>query len=367
MQLDRHYDGTEFITGLRAVAVFLVFLIHSGGGGLRDISEFLNTFVNFGKYGVQMFFVISGFTIFYQLHEGSYTLRRFLLIRISRISLPYFPILLLIFVYINLGGEQFNSWADKFNDGKVSIENLLVHMSYLASFDLKYSNTMIGVEWSLNIEVFFYCLIGFLLTRGFLKQTPMNLAFWFSIFSGVAIVFLALGYTNTLDWLLIHWMPFHYGWMFILGGGAFFMRKELALRLSASSMNKISNLFVLISLPLIIGLVSINTSGLINEIVFSLITAVLIITTRDSAKLSWFLTNKTVLHFGSISFSFYLIHYVVISLKVSSLVFGVESQLGIFILDLLITIVVSLAWYTLFERILYKKVKIAINKRFLTN
>jgi peptidoglycan/LPS O-acetylase OafA/YrhL len=70
MQIDRHYGGTEFITGLRAIAVFLVFLIHSGGGGLREVSEFLNTFVNFGKYGVQIFFVISGFTIFYQLYEG---------------------------------------------------------------------------------------------------------------------------------------------------------------------------------------------------------------------------------------------------------------------------------------------------------
>ena len=42
MQIDRRYDGTDFITGLRAVAVFLVFIIHSGGGGLRDINEFLN-------------------------------------------------------------------------------------------------------------------------------------------------------------------------------------------------------------------------------------------------------------------------------------------------------------------------------------
>lgn len=367
MQIDRHYGGTEFITGLRAIAVFLVFLIHSGGGGLREVSEFLNTFVDFGKYGVQIFFVISGFTIFYQLYEGQYSLRRFLFIRISRISIPYFPILLLIFVYINLGGEQFNNWADKFNDGKVTIENIIFHITYLASFDLKYANTIIGVEWTLNIEVFFYCVIGFLLTRGFLKRTLVNVSFWFLFFCGVAIIFLILGYTNTLDRLLIHWMPFHYGWMFILGGAAYLIRKKLVFGLSSDTANKISDLCVLISLFIIIILVSINTLGLINEIVFSLITAVLIITTRDSAKLSRLLTNKAMLHFGSISFSFYLIHYIVILFQIPFLIFEVESQIAIFIFNLLLTTLVSLFWYVIFEKILYKKAKSAINKRFYAN
>lgn len=364
MKIDRHYGGTEFITGLRALAVFLVFILHSGGGGLRDINEFFNTFVDFGTYGVHMFFVISGFTIFYQLCEGNYTLRRFLLIRISRLSIPYFPILILIFIYINLGGEQFNFWADKFNDGKVSVENLIVHMTYLASFDVKYANTIIGVEWTLNIEAFFYCVIGFLLTRGFLKNTPISISVWFLIFSGVATIFLALGYTNILDRQMIHWMPFNYGWMFMLGGAAFFMRKELVLRLSTISANNISNLCILILLPVAILLVSVNSSRLINEVVVSLITAALIVTTRDSARISWFLTNKTMLHLGSISFSFYLIHYVIMGFKMPSIVFGIENQFSTFMLNLLITILVSLFWYIIFEKILYKKAKSAINKFF---
>jgi peptidoglycan/LPS O-acetylase OafA/YrhL len=376
MQIDRRYDGTDFITGLRAVAVFLVFIIHSGGGGLRDINEFLNTFVDFGKYGVQVFFVISGFTIFFQLSEGRYSLRRFLLIRISRISIPYFPILILIFIYINTGGSQFNYWAIKFNDGAVSIGNLLMHMSYLASFDLRYVNTIIGVEWTLHIEVFFYFVIGFLLTRGFIKLTASNMIFWLVFWLGVAIFIGPLGYKGTLEILLVYWMPFLYGWMFILGGVAFYIREQVALRLSNSVANKVSNLFLILSLPLFIGLIWVNTGGIINqllqvgwetvrflnELVISIVTAVLIVTTRDFGKFSVVLTNKIMLFFGSISFSFYLIHYIIILLKIPTNLFELEDQAGVFVLNLLITVLVSFAWYQFFERFLYQKVKENINK-----
>lgn len=364
MQINRHYGGTEFITGLRAIAVFLVFIIHSGGGGLRDINEFMNTFVDFGKYGVQMFFVISGFTIFYQLSQGGYTLRRFLLIRISRISIPYFPILILIFIYINLGGEQFNYWAEKFNNGQVSIKNLIAHLTYLASFDLRYANTIIGVEWTLNVEVFFYFVIGFLLTKGFLKQTAINVTFWFLLFFGVTVFFLVLVYINILDSLLAHWMPFYYGWMFIVGGAAFLVRKKLMLTLSTASANRISDLFFIISLSIFIILISINATSLINEIVFSLVTAILIVTIRDTSKFSWVFTNKLMLNFGSISFSFYLIHYIVILFKIPTVAFGVENETVVFTCNLLLTVFVSLFWYVVFERIVYKKAKTIINKNF---
>lgn len=40
MNIERHYDGTNFITGLRAIAVLMVFLIHSGGGGFVKLTIF---------------------------------------------------------------------------------------------------------------------------------------------------------------------------------------------------------------------------------------------------------------------------------------------------------------------------------------
>lgn len=42
---------------------------------------------------MQIFFVISGYTIFSQLFQEGYGLKKFLMVRLTRLSLPYFPIL----------------------------------------------------------------------------------------------------------------------------------------------------------------------------------------------------------------------------------------------------------------------------------
>ena len=52
-------SATLFLTGLRGYSALAVFLIHSGGGGLRSLGEWGNKLVDFGKYGVISFFVLS--------------------------------------------------------------------------------------------------------------------------------------------------------------------------------------------------------------------------------------------------------------------------------------------------------------------
>ncbi|WP_185976998.1 hypothetical protein [Shewanella psychropiezotolerans] len=54
MKVDRVYEGTNFITGLRAIAVFLVFLIHARGGGLVELGGAFSNLVMIGKYGVEV-------------------------------------------------------------------------------------------------------------------------------------------------------------------------------------------------------------------------------------------------------------------------------------------------------------------------
>lgn len=64
--ISRHYKSTEFITGLRFIAIFMVFLIHSGKDVVSEILTNQERLVSLGKYGVMVFFVISGFTIFFE-------------------------------------------------------------------------------------------------------------------------------------------------------------------------------------------------------------------------------------------------------------------------------------------------------------
>lgn len=59
--LVRSYGETDFVTGLRCIAALMVVSIHTAA--FRDFGWLGETVTNSGKYGVQIFFVISGFTI----------------------------------------------------------------------------------------------------------------------------------------------------------------------------------------------------------------------------------------------------------------------------------------------------------------
>ncbi len=47
--VDKNYGDTNFLTSMRAIAILLVFLIHSGGGGLRLLSGWGDHLVDCGK------------------------------------------------------------------------------------------------------------------------------------------------------------------------------------------------------------------------------------------------------------------------------------------------------------------------------
>lgn len=356
--INRHYTSTEFITGLRAIAIFMVFVIHSGGGGIRNIEQYGNRIVDLGKFGVDMFFVISGFTIFYQLYKRNYMLKDFLLVRLARISIPYFPIIIGLYLFTLYGGDLSNYWANKFNDGEIDIVNLLVHMFYISYIDAKYANTIIGVEWTLAIEVFYYFLLGYFITKTNMLVSIRKIVWYLIILFGFILVFAKV---NTL---FFSWLPFKYGYMFLLGGLAFYLREEFASKYNVVFLKKISNISIIISLIVFFWFLvdtNIPYKTTLNEVFFSSITFFLITTVNDQALLSKVFNNRMMLFFGSISFSFYLLHFLVLKLPIFHM--NIENITLTFFYYLILTIVISTMYYLLMEVKLYKDVKSFILKR----
>jgi peptidoglycan/LPS O-acetylase OafA/YrhL len=75
------------IQGLRGLAIMSVFIFHFGSSAAKELgigSQFFVEFASFGKYGVQLFFMISGFIIFENISKTS-SPSNFLLRRIMRI------------------------------------------------------------------------------------------------------------------------------------------------------------------------------------------------------------------------------------------------------------------------------------------
>lgn len=138
--------------GLRGIASILVLAAHIIGGTARHIYPQDADYVRlvehpwyFGTFGVEMFFVISGFVILPSAMK--YSLREFALRRVVRIC-PLFYVLSVLFVGLNLATDAYSN----LNDPKTVAAGFL------------FVNLFTGTEqltpnaWSLSYEMCFYAL-----------------------------------------------------------------------------------------------------------------------------------------------------------------------------------------------------------------
>lgn len=92
---------------MRGYAALSVFFIHANGFGLRQLSPYLDRLVDFGKYGVVAFFVISAFTISASLDlSDKFSFFKYRLRRLLRVAPMYYIVLIVAFA---LGGNSFTN------------------------------------------------------------------------------------------------------------------------------------------------------------------------------------------------------------------------------------------------------------------
>jgi peptidoglycan/LPS O-acetylase OafA/YrhL len=136
----------------RGIAALMVVLHHSIGS-LRYYHKidypFLNYVAFIGKFGVDFFFVLSGFIItysaFYKYNE-THAFVNYVKNRLVRIYIPYFPIGIFMLVFYTL--------LPSFSNGNRAI-------SVLSSLTLiPYGNQALSVAWTLSFELFFYLLFS---------------------------------------------------------------------------------------------------------------------------------------------------------------------------------------------------------------
>jgi len=145
------YHKTNFITGLRGYAALGVLLIHYQGFNILKQSNTYNKFVNLGKYGVLVFFIISAFTLTISIDRNkNFSYKQYIKKRFLRISPLYYIVLLLAFF---IGGNAY--YQHEFHITN-SLFSLIFHYSYLNWIDYRHQNNLIGVEWSIPVEFFYY-------------------------------------------------------------------------------------------------------------------------------------------------------------------------------------------------------------------
>lgn len=259
---------------LRGIAALMVCFYHFAAGNKDFLSDdnFLKILSKHGHYGVEIFFIISGFILPFSLNRSNYQLKNyvsFLYKRVIRIEPAYLinVLLVIILAYVSTLSPYYR--GEPFS---VDWTTVGLHFAYLVPyFDKEWLNP---VYWTLAIEFQFYLFIA--LVFPFLQKTNRN--------NVIAILFTLLLLTFLpLDRdFLPHHLPY-----FVVGLSLYF------------SSNKTLNLKSLILILATAAGVAFYQNGYIP--VFIIISTPLIIVYVNSIPrlFKWL---------GTISYSLYLIH-----------------------------------------------------------
>ena len=165
--MKKHIDILDHLRGFAALAVVF---FHFSNSTLPTIKPNLLTDVfYYGKYGVHVFFVISGFIIPYSMHRSGYVIGNYgknLMKRFIRISPPAYVSIAMSFALYYGAVLVLGRPIDGFNWPGAGFLPLMANLTYTVPFfDTMWYN---DVFWTLAIEFQFYILIGLalpLLTR----------------------------------------------------------------------------------------------------------------------------------------------------------------------------------------------------------
>ncbi len=269
-------NHVRILDPLRGVAALMVVVFHYSGSILPSITpNALTDPLKFGKLGVQVFFVISGFIIPYAMVRSNYTWRGFPLFiarRFVRICPPSYLAMIAVILYqlvalATLGRPVNGSvWPG------LGLMPVFANLTYTVEyFHTAYYNF---VFWTLAVEFQFYILIALML--------PLLLDIrkqW------LTVLLLTL---TLLPGFIDHFSYFRYASFFVLGIAAFLLREKR------------------IGQPAFIALVVFASAAAIAQrglppFVASFLTMAVIL---SNVRWDWSPTNWL----GRISYSLYIIH-----------------------------------------------------------
>lgn len=146
---------------LRGLAAIWVVVYHAlGQAESFGVANKVLAFVaGFGYFGVDIFFVLSGFVIYYSVYSKNITASAFFRCRLERIVPPYFILTAVLFVAMLVMPGLFRSM-------NASVDHFLRSVLYLSFTGYDFPVLYIG--WTLEYEMLFYVLASVALAFGVL-------------------------------------------------------------------------------------------------------------------------------------------------------------------------------------------------------
>jgi peptidoglycan/LPS O-acetylase OafA/YrhL len=340
----KNYGDTNFITGMRAFAALAVVLVHAGGAGFRELGIVGHNIADFGRTGVYVFFVISGFSVACS-YEASDGYLDYLNKRLWRIAPLYYFWLVVTIAF----GVTATYWQKQLN-AEINSYSVFLHVFFLSFLDYRITNSIIGVEWSISIEVFWYFVLPLLLIGCGNKFKTLLL-----LFISFPIYLLSVTFPHVLPvegenvGLAMHWSPIPYILSYALGIAAFRFRNI------CKHSNGVGN-FVLTMSVVLVGVYVWHPTVVIrlfyDEFIFVsvLTTALILFGTNKSLLFRLFFNNSAVQFLGVLSYGIYLCHMPLLSL-IARIDVPIISNLTLrFVLVSMLSVLISSLTFYLFEQ-----------------
>lgn len=188
MTSDSTITRMDRLDALRGIAVAGVVLVHSGsvyesGGGFADqensaVNAILTIF-SAGRFGVEVFFLLSGFLIASIYGGSGLNLRKFALARFFRIWPLWALFSLVWFVILSQSAHGGHS------EGLVGA--LFLNLGFLLWISPEYFDSFIGGAWSIQIEVLAYGI--FALIQKFRFEALVGIAIVVNLIGVVSVMF----------------------------------------------------------------------------------------------------------------------------------------------------------------------------------
>lgn len=267
----RPQGQVEIVTILRGLAATSVFLFHLVCVTKGYIpGDTVHTFFSYGRFGVQFFFVISGFVIPYSMIRAHYRTAdffRFLLKRVVRIEPPYLLILVLTVVFLYM-----RSRTTANAPLAVTWQQVALHVGYLIPFS-GYDWLSI-VFWTLAIEFQFYLFFSL----AFPLFTGRRAWRWL-----ISAMLISVQWIPSLDTQFLYWSP-----IFLMG-----------IYLALAKQKKIvsAELFTALAILAVIALLK-----------FGLVVDLFALTSVSAIYFEPVIRSRILDFLGNISYSLYLSH-----------------------------------------------------------
>ncbi|WP_163407770.1 acyltransferase family protein [Flavobacterium ajazii] len=327
----------HYIDTIRGIAILMVISCHSAQLGAVKGSYLFSAFFSLGARGVQLFFIASAFTLF-RSYKGRENLEKrpvqnFFIRRFFRIAPIYYLGIIYYFFRITY---DLPYWFG--SQLYISKSNLLSNVFFLHGISPYWINSFIPGGWSISVEMFFYVTSPFL----FRKIRNINEAFIFLNFTLLIKLILQVFFHSfevipeTYLWreFLFYYFPCQLP-IFALGIMMYFFIED------KTSLKQINTKVLILFFILLFIQVGIKIDFLyLNHILFGILFLIFgVLLSKEKLK---FLSNAVIQYVGRISFSMYIIHFIVISwLAKFDLIDFSNLYLINFLFRLLLTLIVS--------------------------